>query len=189
MKYCTNCGKEIKEGTKFCPYCGKEIPREKAKKEKAPKKKNKGLLIFGLIVAAAVVLCCLLAIKTIGKKTDSIAEDNNSKEETEVTETKDTAKKSKHKSIFDKSTPVENFTFEEYKREGYVITEYHGSDKNLVIPEEYEELPVVGIKKKAFSGADIESVVIPVANCQGFVVPLLAFASCRITRFSLSFTV
>ena len=29
----------------------------------------------------------------------------------------------------------------------------------------------------------------PVANCQGFVVPLLAFASCRITRFSLSFTV
>lgn len=31
--------------------------------------------------------------------------------------------------------------------------------------------------------------VTPVANCQGFVVPLLAFASCRITRFSLSFTV
>ena len=35
----------------------------------------------------------------------------------------------------------------------------------------------------------IDFAVLPVANCQGFVVPLLAFASCRITRFSLSFTV
>ena len=33
------------------------------------------------------------------------------------------------------------------------------------------------------------NLVYPVANCQGFVVPFLAFASCKITLLSLSFTV
>ncbi len=35
MKYCTNCGAELKEGTTFCPKCGTKIGAKKAADEKA----------------------------------------------------------------------------------------------------------------------------------------------------------
>lgn len=54
-------------------------------------------------------------------------------------------------------------------------------------------MSAVGQESDRQDAADVKSASLeraePVANCQGFVVPLLAFASCRITRFSLSFTV
>ena len=30
MKYCTNCGAEIKEGSSFCPKCGTKVGSKKA---------------------------------------------------------------------------------------------------------------------------------------------------------------
>ena len=35
MAYCSNCGNEIKDGSKFCDSCGNEVQRNEKEKQKA----------------------------------------------------------------------------------------------------------------------------------------------------------
>lgn len=42
MKYCTNCGAELKEGTAFCPKCGAKIGAKKVVAE--------GTVVNGMVV-------------------------------------------------------------------------------------------------------------------------------------------
>lgn len=55
MKYCTNCGQELKENARFCTNCGNptRIEKEKILKEKQKKEENireKILLNFGIVL-------------------------------------------------------------------------------------------------------------------------------------------
>lgn len=56
MKYCPNCGKEIKEETSFCPNCGNTL-----KENSRPTKVNKPH-----IEKKEIVTCILLSIVTCG---------------------------------------------------------------------------------------------------------------------------
>lgn len=58
--YCTNCGKEVREGAKFCNHCGAELKKpileeQQVPPEKPKKKKSK------LIPIVAALCVCLLA--------------------------------------------------------------------------------------------------------------------------------
>ncbi len=61
MKYCTHCGKEIKNGSKFCTSCGQEI------KETKTRKNPKGMIggVFALLI---VFVVGLLGFNKIMKK-------------------------------------------------------------------------------------------------------------------------
>lgn len=62
------------------------------------------------------------------------------------------------------STPTSEKYFEsEYdkKNRGYYITQYTGTEKNVVIPSTIDGQPVTGIGKKVFKNKNIESIVIP----------------------------
>lgn len=39
--FCSNCGKEIEDGTKFCKYCGKTIAIETTQNKKNGKRNSK----------------------------------------------------------------------------------------------------------------------------------------------------
>ncbi|MBR2672817.1 MAG: zinc-ribbon domain-containing protein [Oscillospiraceae bacterium] len=79
--YCSNCGKELEEGSKFCRFCGTPVPEatalqttvtpepaaesiqpayvqaeQPAQQEKKPKKKKTGLVIAAVILLLAVAL-------------------------------------------------------------------------------------------------------------------------------------
>ncbi|MBQ9018767.1 MAG: zinc-ribbon domain-containing protein [Bacilli bacterium] len=38
MKFCTNCGAKIEEGSKYCTTCGKDLSNEIVKEEKKEEK-------------------------------------------------------------------------------------------------------------------------------------------------------
>ena len=77
---------------------------------------------------------------------------------------------------------VSDFSFEKYtfedgiKVEGYTITEYKGSSKEIVIPSEYEGEFVIAIKSDTFSGKDITSVTLPESL---LYIDRRAFDSCK----------
>ena len=54
MKYCSNCGKEVKGDTNFCPNCGKELT-EKAVSSNYNKVQERN-----------IVTCIILSIVTLG---------------------------------------------------------------------------------------------------------------------------
>ena len=82
MKYCSKCGKEVKEETKFCPKCGFSF-ESKTQKKKEPKQKNKkggkialiiiaivgGLIIFGIALLFLISLFIPTTKTTTGKRT------------------------------------------------------------------------------------------------------------------------
>lgn len=79
MKYCTNCGKEVKEDAKFCPKCGFSFEK-KAQKKKETKEKKKGgkialiiIAIIGGLIILGIALLFLISLfipsNTTGKKT------------------------------------------------------------------------------------------------------------------------
>ena len=71
----------------------------------------------------------------------------------------------------------ERFTFEDgIKVEGYMITEYKGSSKDIVIPSEYEGEYVIAIKSDTFNGKDITSVTLPESL---LYIGWRAFDSCK----------
>ena len=47
MKYCTNCGGKLNEGTKFCTNCGENISKNNPEKE--PQKTNGNISISNQI--------------------------------------------------------------------------------------------------------------------------------------------
>lgn len=51
--YCTNCGKEVRDGAKFCNHCGAELASPK------PDRKRKGLITA---ILALICICALLGI-------------------------------------------------------------------------------------------------------------------------------
>ena len=63
--FCTNCGKEIAEGSKFCKYCGEKVLYETDNKEKSEvrdiKPTSKGKNIVKIIGFVAVGLLFALA--------------------------------------------------------------------------------------------------------------------------------
>lgn len=73
-----------------------------------------------------------------------------------------------------------NLTYYEYEYssiyDGYIITEYHGSDKILDIPSSYNNKPVVEIGVRAFfENDDIEEVILPESIKS---IDKLAFSKC-----------
>ena len=57
---CTNCGKEISDGSRFCGYCGhKQNKRKLSKKTKRPKNGRK---FSGIVFAALLLACAFIAI-------------------------------------------------------------------------------------------------------------------------------
>ncbi len=70
--FCSNCGKELKDGDKFCDSCGMMVKREETAQAAAPqnqlvpapKKKSSGktaAIIIG-IVSGAIILACVIAL-------------------------------------------------------------------------------------------------------------------------------
>lgn len=58
------------------------------------------------------------------------------------------------------ATPAEEFDYEMVDGE-VIITGYHGTEQEIVIPKEIENRPVTEIGEKAFSGYDLTSVSFP----------------------------
>lgn len=54
--FCTECGKEVREGAKFCPYCGKPIKMAE-KKLSAEKKRNAEKSIWAIVLRVALIVC------------------------------------------------------------------------------------------------------------------------------------
>lgn len=59
-----------------------------------------------------------------------------------------------------KATPTEDFSYEMNSGE-VTITGYHGTEREIVIPEEIEGRPVTRIGKEAFRGYDLTSIDFP----------------------------
>ena len=62
--HCTNCKKEVVEGSEFCPYCGTKLNNEvktldKTTEEVEQKIKQKKKIGKGLII---VIICCIALI-------------------------------------------------------------------------------------------------------------------------------
>lgn len=69
MKYCSNCGKELSEGSKFCTNCGKST--EKVNK---PMKKTNGACLAGFIASFFLtitpIILGIIGISQVNKNTD-----------------------------------------------------------------------------------------------------------------------
>lgn len=61
MKYCPNCGAEVKDGAQFCSSCGEKTDGKNIKKEKAnrPKVEEKDLITMLIL---SIVTCGIYAI-------------------------------------------------------------------------------------------------------------------------------
>ena len=59
--YCSECGKEIKNGAKFCGECGAKVKKDK---KKIDFKNNKLALIISAVVALLVICLVTLNILT-----------------------------------------------------------------------------------------------------------------------------
>ncbi|WP_022775810.1 leucine-rich repeat domain-containing protein [Butyrivibrio sp. AE2015] len=194
MRYCTHCGKEIKPGTKFCTNCGTAFTENADKKEHKvntnKKKSNKAVLLIAVSIVILLVVGAF-AISKIGHKVGGFTDNNNIEEKKSEETKKDTAKseeKTEEKSeeyktekksainkLFDKTTPIEDFTLEKAGK-GYYIEKYNGTDKDIVIPSEYEGISIFGVAGRAFEKNEcIESVVIPSSVSE---IGAWAFDSC-----------
>ncbi|MEE1086654.1 MAG: lectin-like protein [Schaedlerella sp.] len=65
MRYCSNCGGQLKEGTKFCGKCGTKVEYNiNAREEKTVKKNGKkGLVIAAIVLLLLTVLFTIFLIR------------------------------------------------------------------------------------------------------------------------------
>ncbi|AYU54219.1 TcaA second domain-containing protein [Staphylococcus debuckii] len=85
MRYCKNCGHEIKDGQKVCTQCGTPVdqnqpPRRSSQSQQRPPKKpmsTAAWVIIALIIAVAVIALILFFVgktqMSVTKKADSVA--------------------------------------------------------------------------------------------------------------------
>jgi len=59
VKYCSYCGKDLKDSVNFCPYCGREVTYSGAKKEKA----SIGWIILGFFFPLVGLILFLVWLK------------------------------------------------------------------------------------------------------------------------------
>ena len=78
------------------------------------------------------------------------------------------------KAIYEEST--QGLEFKLVDNEYYIVTGYNGTSENVVIPTNYNGLPVTEINQKAFYKKDIESVKIPSSIT---IIGNNAFSECR----------
>ena len=57
--FCTECGKEVREGAKFCPYCGKPI-KTAEKKRSTEKKRSADKSIWAIVLRVALIVCVIV---------------------------------------------------------------------------------------------------------------------------------
>ena len=79
--HCTNCKKEVVEGSEFCPYCGTKLNNEvktldKTTEEVEQKIKQKKKIGKGLII---VIICCIVLITSAVYFTIIVDNDNSKK--------------------------------------------------------------------------------------------------------------
>ncbi len=96
MKFCSNCGKPISEGSKFCSECGfalpvaatpAPVPAPAPAPVPAPQKKKKTGLIVGLIAALLVVAVTVVGVVWFIKREDDDTSDSNDKDDEKTMQT------------------------------------------------------------------------------------------------------
>ena len=63
MKYCSNCGHELREGVSVCPNCGNNLEDKRTVKNNKMSKKNKSIII----IAASLILIVIIALIVISQ--------------------------------------------------------------------------------------------------------------------------
>lgn len=76
MKYCSNCGHELREGVTICPDCGHNLEDKKAIKNNGMSKKNKTIIFFAasLVLIAIIVLVVISKMLSPEKQIDNISQ-------------------------------------------------------------------------------------------------------------------
>src|SRR5699024_4738445 len=81
MKYCSQCGHELRDGVKVCPNCGHKVDGL-IQNRKGMSKKNKaiiiivGILILAVIIAFVVIAQLLSPEKQVANISQAIEEEN-----------------------------------------------------------------------------------------------------------------
>lgn len=157
MKFCTQCGKQIADEARFCTACGTQCGETaqqslaspiiqmqpattKTEMKKTPHKKQ----IITLACAAVLLVGATLGGYFVGYHVRS-SEVTNLEQNSEEEDKKD-------------RKPTEGLEYAA-KDGNYVVTGYHGNDVHIVIPAEYNEIPVVGVQEEAFMESEIQSVI------------------------------
>lgn len=165
--FCRKCGKEIPNDSTFCPKCGAKISLEealvsatpdevsvaemKAAEEtiqQLPEEKSadtaivavadnkKGVPFMAVLWVLLVIVIAAIAIPVAVTKYNEYTEAHHEFE----------------------YHLVENYGGYSSKK-GYVIDNYVGKEKDVIIPNTINKLPVFEIGEKAFTGTDIESLM------------------------------
>jgi len=58
MKYCDNCGKELKQSEKFCPQCGNNLNKKTVVYNVPPQPRDNAIAIIGFILSLTGVVTC-----------------------------------------------------------------------------------------------------------------------------------